>query len=464
MRSMMKLTAMLVAACATLISARASEPAMTGRWSAETAWAWYEKQPWLVGCNFLPSTAVNDVEMWQAESFDLATIDRELGWAQDLGFNSVRVFLNYVVWQADPDGFKKRFEQFLKMADQHGISTMPIFFDDCAFAGKEPQVGPQADPVPGVHNSGWVPSPGKARVTDPACWPELKKYVQDMVGSHKEDRRIVLWDLYNEPCNDGMGAKSMPLVEAAFAWAREIKPVQPLTVGAWANFSDPNQRRMMELSDVVSFHGYDSLGGLEAKLKICREYGRPMLCTEWMARGGCRFETHLPFFKENKIGCWNWGLVAGRTQTYYPWGSPKGAPEPKLWHHDILRKDGTPFNAREVQLIKVTTDMIPPPPPQKVLVPTAEQAPVPWRYTLVKPGDDWFKTGFDDTAWQPGSAPFGTQEASIARKPNTVWSSADIWLRREFELSAGLTGVAALLHYDEDAEVYIDVGLIQVAQ
>jgi hypothetical protein len=252
---------------------------------------------------------------------------------------------------------------------------MPILFDDCNFAGRVAAPGKQPDPVPGVHNSQWVSSPPLAMVTNRAAWPELERYVKDMVGGFGANRRIVVWDLYNEPGASGLGAKSQPLMEVAFAWARALKPVQPLTTGAWEDFSGPFSRRMMGLSDVVSYHGYDSVPGVEAKLKTCAAWGRPVLCTEWLVRrGGNTFETLLPVFRDRKIGCWNWGLVAGRTQTYFPWESPRNAPEPRQWQHDILRRDGTPFSAKEVQFIKVTTGRLPASAlPQPVtLVPTAE--------------------------------------------------------------------------------------------
>ena len=337
-----------------VLATEVAPTAASERWALQKASTWYSRQPWLVGCNFLPSTAVNDVEMWQKETFDAKTIDRELGWAQQLGFNTVRVFLNFVVWRADAADLKMRFAEFLKIADRHGISVMPILLDDCNFAGRVAAVGKQPDPVPGVHNSQWVSSPPLAMVTDRAAWPALEPYVKDMIGAFRQDRRIVVWDLYNEPGN-GLDAKSRPLMEAAFAWARAVNPSQPLTTGAWAEMTSPFSRRMMELSDIVSFHGYDSVPGVEAKLKICATYGRPVLCTEWMVRReGNSFERLLPLFRDRKIGCWSWGLVAGRTQTYFPWGSPKDAPEPKLWQHDILHADGTPFNARETQFIKAT--------------------------------------------------------------------------------------------------------------
>lgn len=420
------------------------------RWPAEKAWAWYHAQPWRVGCNFLPSTAVNDVAMWQKESFDAPTIDRELGWARELGFNTVRVFINYAVWEADPAGLQGTFRRFLDLADRHGLATLVILFDDCF--KPEPSVGPQPDPEPGVHNSQWVQSPGAKRRDNRAAWPQLEHYVTGMVGAFASDPRVLAWELYNEP------AASLALVEAAFQWARAARPRQPVTTTLFGPAA--MQQRILELSDVLCFHHYGPLPAVEAELVRLRAFGRPVLCTEWMARGaGSRFETHLPFFKENKIACWNWGLVAGRTQTYYPWGSPPGAPEPKLWHHDILRADGTPFRVREVEWIKRVTGKLAASalPQRRVLVPTAERSPVPWRYTLKAPAGAWFGTGFDDAGWSQGAAPFGKEEASIARKPNTVWTSPAIWLRCEFEMPAGkFSELALLLHYDEDTEIYLN--------
>jgi hypothetical protein len=445
---------------AVLVTAKATADDPPGeRWPAEKAWQWHRSQPWLAGCNFLPSTAVNDVEMWQPDTFDLPTVERELGWARNLGFNTVRVFLNYVVWEADADGLRQRFQTFLATADKLGLRTMPVLFDDCNFAGRVAASGPQPNPAPGIHNSQWVSSPPPKMVDDRAAWPGLERYVKDFVRAFGQDRRVLVWDLYNEPGN-GTGERSRPLVEAAFAWAREMKPLQPLTVGVWADFNSHFSRQMMELSDIVSFHAYDGLDGLKTKVKTCGEFRRPLLCTEWLARGaGSRFESHLPFFKENRIGCYNWGLAAGRTQTYYPWGSPKDAPEPKLWHHDIFRANGAPFKAREVQFIRVTTGQLSANDSsrRRMLVPTAEKFPVAWRYTLEKPAGDWFKPGFDDSRWKKGAAPFGKKDSAIARHPNTAWFGSDLWLRREFELPSGpYTSLELLMHYDEDAVVYLN--------
>jgi hypothetical protein len=442
-----KLTALAAAMAGLLLSTMAPAADVPDRWPAEKATTWYAAQPWLVGCNFLPSTAVNDVEMWQPGTFDAATIERELGWAHELGYNTVRVFVNCVVWEADAAGLKQRLDKFLSIADKRGIRAMPVLLDDCNFAGRVADAGKQPDPVPGVHNSQWVSSPPQKMVSDKATWPKLEQYVKDMVGAFAQDKRIVIWDLYNEP------SLSLPLVEATFKWARAAQPSQPLTACVFG--SPEMQKRIPELCDLVSFHNYGPLPGVKNDVKNLKQaHDRPVICTEWMARPGSTFQGILPFFRDQKIGCWNWGFVAGRTQTYYPWGSKPGSPEPTPWHHDILRKDGTPRYPAEVRLIKVMTGKLP---PMDTVVPTAQQAAVTWRYSLAEPAKDWFKPRFDDTAWKTGAAPFGTEEPPINRQPNTVWSTADIWLRREFTMPAGkFTDLVLLLHYDEDATVYIN--------
>ncbi len=347
------------------------------RWSIDRAERWYAEQPWLVGCNFSPSTASNQLEMWQAETFDPETIERELGWAADIGMNSVRVFLHDLVWQTDPDGFKSRIDAFLGLASQVGIRTMLVLFDDCWFP---PQIGPQPDPVPGVHNSRWAQSPGHDVVRDRTKWPRLEHYVRDVVGAFGQDERVCVWDVYNEPGNAFLPLASLPgyqatpraiarafrhfvlpsptlaLLKATFDWARSAAPAQPLTAGVWAPI--PRLARFqLEASDVISFHQYAAAEKLRSRIEeLERAHGRPVLCTEWMARPlESRFATHLPIFEEAKVGCYCWGLVSGRTQTIHGWGDRPGTPEPEVWHHDVLRADGSPFDADEVETIRRLT-------------------------------------------------------------------------------------------------------------
>jgi len=345
------------------------------RWTAEKAHAWYAAQPWLVGANFIPSNAINQLEMWQAETFDLATIDRELGWAQQLGMNGMRVFLHDLLWKHDRDGFLRRIDQFLEVTEKHGIRVMFVLFD--GVWDPHPKLGRQRDPQPHVHNSGWVQSPGVEILSDPKRHDELRDYVQGILKSYANDRRVVVWDLFNEPDNPNTrsyGKQETPdkaklalmLLTKTFAWARQVNPSQPLTAGVWrGDWSDPNKlseinKYMLAESDVISFHNYADLADLKSRVESLKRYGRPLLLTEYMNRQArSLFDPNLGYLKEQKIAAYNWGLVAGKTQTIYPWDSwqkPYTA-EPAQWFHDILRRDGTPFDAKEVEYIKKLTEV-----------------------------------------------------------------------------------------------------------
>ena len=324
-----------------------------GQWTVEQANEWYAAQQKIVGCNFLPSTAVNDVEMWQSATFDPKTINRELGWAAKWGINSVRVFLNYVVWEAEPEKFKKNFAKFLHIAAKHKISVMPILFDDCNFSDLVAAVGKQPDPVPGVHNSRWVSSPPLKMLGDRSAHPKLKAYLQDMVGTFGQDKRIIIWDLYNEPGNGGQNDKNIDLIKNIFVWTREMKPIQPLTISAWTDFNGRMPQMFMLHSDIVSYHNYSEPKVFKSIIEICRKHGRPLVCTEWLFRqGGNTPENCFPIFDEYKVGFYNWGLVEGRTQTYFHWGSKKDTPVPEIWQHDLIRKNGKPYIEEEYPLFR----------------------------------------------------------------------------------------------------------------
>jgi len=329
-----------------------------GRWTVTKSWAWYKSHPWIVGVNYIPSTACNTTEFWQAETFDETTIDRELGWAQDIGFNTCRVFVQYLVWKHDPEGLKKRLNRFLSIANKHGISTTFVLFDDCAFGDPsktEPYLGKQREPIPGMILPSWTPSPGLKAVTEKSRWPDLEKYIKDIVGTLGKDKRVLMWDLYNEPGNSGMGNKSLPLVEATFAWAQEVNPSQPLTMAPWGAPEEISNRQL-DLSDIISFHRYTNYERMKEVISKYKSYGRPVICTEWMARlMGSRWETDLPLFKQEAVGCYSWGLVNGRTQAQFSWYNERGTPEPKWWFHDLFHKDGTPYDPAEIEVIRKTT-------------------------------------------------------------------------------------------------------------
>jgi Cellulase (glycosyl hydrolase family 5) len=340
-------------------------------WTKDQANQWYSKQKWLVGSNYIPADAINQLEMWQADSFNPVQIDKELGWAQGLGMTTMRVFLHDALWQQDPAGFRKRMDAFLAISAKHGIKPLFVLFDSCWDPNYK--LGPQHPPIPGVHNSGWVQSPGAKALADPAQYARLEAFVKGVVGSFAKDDRILGWDLWNEPDNTN-GSSYLDASQArydqvafllpkVFEWARSADPSQPLTSGIWhhdhwENLASLNsvEKTQLTQSDVISFHDYSWPETFEARAKSLEAYGRPIICTEYMARGaGSTFDTILPIGKKRNVGMINWGFVNGKTQTDMPWDSwqrPYTLRPPTLWFHDIFRADGTAYRAREIAIIK----------------------------------------------------------------------------------------------------------------
>ncbi|MCW3090659.1 MAG: 1,4-beta-xylanase [Ferruginibacter sp.] len=326
-------------------------------WSIEKANNWYKQHQWMVGADFIPSTAINQLEMWQAATFDTATINRELGWAESIGFNTMRVFLHSVVWKNDPEGFKSRINTYLSISDRHHIQTMFVFFDDCW--NKTPAPGLQPAPKPGIHNSGWMQDPGDPMSSDSTKYPELEKYVKDILTAFSHDKRILLWDLYNEPGNSDKKEASIPLVIKVFSWARDINPDQPISVGLWAwDFEKLNAIQFLH-SDIITYHDYEEAPMHQRVIQLLKAGGRPLICTEYMARiRNSRFSTVLPILKKENVGAINWGLVAGKSNTIYAWDTPMpNGGEPVEWFHDIFKKDGTPYREDEINLIKKLTGL-----------------------------------------------------------------------------------------------------------
>jgi sugar lactone lactonase YvrE len=338
-----------------VVGARKERPV----WSKEKANQWFVDKGCLRGSNFSPSSAINQLEFWQAASFDPVTIDRELGYAEGIGFNTMRVFLHHLAWELDPSGFKQRMNTFLTIADKHHIHPMFVFFDDCW--NDSYHSGPQPAPRVGIHNSGWVRDPGSLYFTEPLLRDTLECYVKDVLTAFGHDKRILLWDLYNEPGNSNNGNKSLNLLRQVFEWGREVNPDQPLSAGIWnAQLSELNKFQL-DNDDVITYHNYDNEIGHAKAIDTLKQYGRPLICTEYMARTrGSRFANIMPLLKQNRVAAINWGFVSGKTNTIYAWDQPMpdGA-EPKIWFHDIFRRDGTPFSEEEIQLIQSLTGAAP---------------------------------------------------------------------------------------------------------
>lgn len=340
------------------------------QWTKAEANRWSDRQPWLVGSNYTPATAINQLEMWQPETFDPVTIDRELALAGSIGMNTMRVFIHNLLWENDPEGLKRRMDQFLVIAERHKIRPLFVLFDSCW--NPNPVAGPQHPPIPGVHNSGWVQGPGEARLRDVAQYNKLEGYVKGVIRHFAGDRRILGWDLWNEPNNGGGGNYSPTndknkyvaiLLPRIFSWARSVDPTQPLTSGVWIGDNwdnlakvDAIERTQLTQSDVLTFHDYNWPETFDRRARQMLSYGRPVWCTEYMARGnGSTFDGSLPIAKKYNIGMMNWGFVDGKTQTRLPWDSwkkPYTSDEPPIWFHEVFRKDGQPYRQAETDLIR----------------------------------------------------------------------------------------------------------------
>ncbi len=375
--------AVLMLILASTVNAQTVEQAQNEQWSVARASIWYDQLPWPVGFNYAPRYAINQLEMWQEETFDPVIIDQELDWAAGIGFNMVRVFLHHLPWQQDAAAFSQRIDLFLSIADKHDIDVMFVLFDDVW--NPIPQPGKQPEPTPGVHNSGWVQSPGAAILGDINRHDELEPYVRGILSRYGDDERVAVWDLYNEPGNlnaipygnvelDDKPKYSLILLEKVFAWARSENPIQPLTSGVWRlkdgrwlgededDLGAALFDFMLQHSDIVTFHSYLDAAETSTAIDSLAVLDRPMICTEYIARGhDSTFETLLPLFAEQDIGAIHWGFVSGKTQTIYPWRSWVGAirfwdslfsDEPNPWHHDLLYADGRPYRPVEVELIR----------------------------------------------------------------------------------------------------------------
>ena len=377
------------------------------RWSEEKIWNWYNNQSWLVGTNFITSSSINQLEFWQEETFDPDLIEKELKLSASIGMNSHRVFLHDLLWEQDSIGFLERIDKFLEISDRYGIKTLLVFFDDVWHP--VPKLGTQPEPIPYIHNSGWVQSPGAKILYDTLSHNKLKSYVKGVVGKFANDSRILAWDLYNEPGQKGIASHeiskeraielygkigieitddnystynlseidpkdqkqmhTLSLLKKTVKWVREINPSQPITTGIyawdidWAPISDLSEldQFIINSSDIISFHSYASKVEVLEKVKQLKNYNRPLLCTEYIAREHkSTFEDVLPIFNENKIGAYNWGFVSGKTNTIYPWKSWDSTytGPPIKWHHDIFYQDGEPFSVEEIKFIKNTISSV----------------------------------------------------------------------------------------------------------
>lgn len=352
---------------------------MNGRWSEERIWNWYNEMPWIRGCNFMSSDCANRIDQWQSYKFEerFETAKRELALAKETGFNSIRIIPEFFVWENEHDSFMENFERYIDAAWQNGISSMVVLGNDCMPPKEEAlermHLGEQHVDW-GYHGGrkvsqhGTFDGAGYSVLDCPETAAKYYEYVREIVEKYKDDERIIIWDVFNEPGNSNRGSMSLPHIKKFLEIIRGINPSQPLTIGIWSQFTELDklmeiEKFGLENSDIITYHNYNHYENNVEEMMLLKKLGRPVINTEWLNRTGKNsVEEMFPLYCLEKIGCYNWGLVAGKYQTYEPWNSVWDAYENNVewaknidftkWVHDLYRPSLHPYNPREIEIIK----------------------------------------------------------------------------------------------------------------
>ena len=352
---------------------------MRRRWTKEEAWKWYSSRPWVMGLNYVPSITLHCAELWQEDTHDevMKSVKKEFSLMEDIGLNSVRMFMPFSIWYYDREKFLLRLDKFLTALDKHGISMMPVIFNDCVGFGKPEDIRPKRstgwhsydighhgghkdNPFTGERKrQGWI-------YWDEEEWrPVMVEYLQALVGRFRCDGRIYAWDIWNEPGNSNRHNMSVPYLKRAFEITRELDPIQPLTAGVWFYPQDYGiswqaevesiQRLALDESDIITFHQYEGFERVKNVVARLKAEERPMLNTEWLNRvQNNLMEDNLPLYYDEKIGSYSWGLVAGKSQHFLPWDElwkNKSLPLNR-WQHDLFDTFYTPYDRKELDLMR----------------------------------------------------------------------------------------------------------------
>ncbi len=354
MRMIRRMYFLAIMAIMSLAASAQEQGTNTQQWSVEKAQKWGEENPWFCGVNYIPANAINYTAMWDKTSFSPKVIRNELKLMSEMGLNCARFVMQYKVYEEDPKYFLRTLDRVLALCDEAGVKAMPIFFDDCIFGtANDPKTGVQPEPLEGWYAWAWSPSPGLTMVVDERTHPLLEKYVKAVLARFRDDKRIMLWDLYNEPTGNPLSERAWPLLKKVFMWAREIAPSQPVSAGLW-NGNEQLNEFLAANSDIITFHLYANAEATEKRIQELQQYKRPVICTEWMNRvAGSTIKDNLAIFEKYNAGCMLWGLVNGKTQTHLCWGHrPEQLPYKGVWQHDIYRNDLTPYDAEEIEMLK----------------------------------------------------------------------------------------------------------------
>ena len=345
------------------------------KWSVERINKWYDAHAWIRGCNYMSADCANRIDQWQSEGFEerFETTKTEIKLMKELGFNSVRLIPEFIVWDEEHDSFFERFDRYLDLLWEHGISSMVVLANDCMppknDAWKAPKLGPQHTDW-GYHGGrknsqhGVFNAVGYHVLDDEETAVKYFEMVREIVTRYKDDERIIIWDVYNEPGNSNRRELTPKNLKKIFEICREIDPSQPLTCATWSGDGEnvPEVEKFgLENSDIITYHNYSTFEEHIRVINHLKKLGRPIMNTEWLAR--CTSNTvfdNFPVFFLERIGCYNWGFVAGKYQTYEPYEahwkwyySDKNANvDFTKWFHDLYRPSLRPYDPRETELIK----------------------------------------------------------------------------------------------------------------
>jgi hypothetical protein len=291
---------------------------------------------WVKGAVFVPTSAVNEAQQW--DEYDPVINDRELHYAAIYGLNCVRVYLHYDIYLKKKAALLADIEDFLTRAGKYGIKTEFVFFDDCWNQPDPGMLAPDYQypaPIPGVHNSRWLVSPGEqVRRHYAENREHLKAYVQDIVNAHKHDPRIAFWETYNEPNHS---AETRRLLQDAYAWVHETGTTIPVTATGREFAGEP-------YSDFGSWHEY---GGY-------RYTGATnLLCTECMNREGQTIPGVVEHFKD-QTGFIFWEFGIGRDNCRFAWKNDRTHPRPDETptpFHGVVYPDGHPWSVDDVKAL-----------------------------------------------------------------------------------------------------------------
>ena len=350
---------------------------MKRRWTEREAWEWQEKVGWLRGCNFIGSDCANRIDMWQSSgnAAHMQTAEREIALCRDMGFNTVRVIVEYDVWLQERESFLKVLESYISLFAKYNQKVMITLANEAVLCRGDiytpKPLGEQTYAL-GYHQ-GRLPLTPEQKALQPYHELERKEtresfleMIREIVSIYRSDDRVICWNVFNEPGITIGVDRSIPLIKTMFETVRERDPSQPLASDIWY-WGDPEQLRpndqlSADLSDVISWHSYKPMAEFAEDYSIMKKIGRPILLTEWLNRINYQEVREMyPLLFLEKINCWCWGFVAGKTQTYEPWTSLWEQFDAKdgnvrydftRWQHDLFRTNLRPYDPKEIDLIK----------------------------------------------------------------------------------------------------------------